>query len=395
MSKSKPQKTRQNVKPNIYRIVMIDPETGKKHEPELPYEASRRVRGAGINKREWRCFRTLSAASKFSASTEEVTEELTFAALWKVFEENELVHLEVSTRFNAISKSRHLHFFDKMIVNDIAPLTIDSWIAHVKAPAYLANQKTTRLSYRHEIKLLKQVLHYYRSRFDGRYPMPVLPKHLERSRVKEKPMAPKKDLSTEQFQAFITALKSITEGTRYECIAVMAQAQYAIYGRIQEAAALFCEDIEPVKGKILVRRKILWPRRLHMDAIVKDGLKRGEGKVIISKFTTQLLRGWMLKSGIREGLLFSVNGKPVPYRAIQYHYDQAFQIAKIPQQGTHIIRHASLTEHYATCQDIRQTQLMAGHKDLATTQIYAKVREEAEVETQGKMDEKLRAMTRT
>jgi hypothetical protein len=28
-------------------------------------------------------------------------------------------------------------------------------------------------------------------------------------------------------------------------------------------------------------------------------------------------------------------------------------------------------------------------------QIYAKVREEAEIETQGKMDEKLRAMTRT
>jgi integrase len=388
-------KTRQKVKPNVYRIVMLDPKTGKKHEPDLPYEASRRVRGPGINKREWRCFRTLSAACKFSASTEEVAEELTFAALWKVFEENELVHLESSTRVNALNKSRHLRFFDQMVVNDITPLAIDSWIAHVKAPAYLEGQKSTRLNYRHEMKLLKQVLHYYRSRFDGRYPMPVLPKHLERSKVKEKPMGSKKDLSLTEFEAFLSALKSITAGTPYECLPVMAQAQYGIYGRIQEAAALFCEDLDPSTGKVLVRRKILWPRKAGLEVEVKQGLKRGQGKVIVSKFTTQLLREWMLKSGIREGMLFALDGKPVPYRAIQHYYDRAFEIAKLPHRGTHIVRHAALTEHYATCRDIRQTQLMAGHRDLATTQIYAKVREEVEIETQGKMDEKLRAMTRS
>jgi site-specific recombinase XerC len=103
----------------------------------------------------------------------------------------------------------------------------------------------------------------------------------------------------------------------------------------------------------------------------------------------------MLKTGVREGLLFSVNGKPVPYRAIQHYYDRAFRQAKLPHLGTHIVRHASLTEHYATCGDIRQTQLAAGHKDLATTQIYAKVRDEVEAETQGRMDQKLRAMMGT
>lgn len=213
-------KTRQKIKPNIYRIAMLDPETGKKHEPELPYEASRRLRGAGCAKREWRCFRTLSEASKFSASTAELKEEVTFLALWQTFEENELVHVEVSTRNKAMVNRRHLVWFDKMVVNDITPLTIDRWIAHLKHPEYLRGQKSTRLNYRQEIKLLKQVLHYYRSRFDGRFPMPVFPKHTERSRIKEKALAPKKDLSMEEFEAFIKAMKTNVDGTKYECTAV-------------------------------------------------------------------------------------------------------------------------------------------------------------------------------
>ncbi|MGZ3703928.1 MAG: tyrosine-type recombinase/integrase, partial [Bdellovibrionota bacterium] len=190
------------------------------------------------------------------------------------------------------------------------------------------------------------------------------------------------------------ALERLTAGTAYECIPVIARAQYGIYGRIQEAAALFCEDIDPRTGAISVRRKVIWSRRADMESVFKEGLKKNEGKVIHSKFTCQLLTEWMFKKGIRQGPLFGVNGKPILYRMIQYYYDHAFEAVGLPHRGTHIIRHASLSEHYETCRDIQQTKMVAGHSDLSTTQVYAKVRDTALQDTQNLMDDKLRSLNR-
>ncbi|MGZ3656938.1 MAG: tyrosine-type recombinase/integrase [Bdellovibrionota bacterium] len=392
--KRKPQKTRQNIKPNVYRIVMIDPETQNKSEPDLPYEAARRITRGGKREREWSCFRTLAEACKFAASTEVKAADVTFDEVLRSFEECELAHLESSSKAKNIGIAMHLEFFKGKIVSTITPLMIDKWIALLRSKEYLDTQHATRLSYIQEMKLLKRVLGYYRSRFDIMYPIPILPEHRKRLVVRKKALMPKKDLSLAEFEGFVKALEDITRGGPYECMPVMARAQYGIYGRIQEAAALFCEDIDPRSGAIKVQRKVMWARRSGMESVFRDGLKKNEGKVIRSKFTCQFLTEWMVKKGIRQGPLFGENGQPVPYRMIQYYYDQAFIRMNLPHRGTHIIRHAALSEHYETCRDIQQTKMVAGHSDLSTTQVYAKVRDTALQDTQNLMDDKLRSLNR-
>ena len=81
-------KTRQKVKPNVYRIVMIDPATGKKNEPDLPYEAARRITRGGKREREWSCFRTLAEACKYAASTEVKSAEVLFEDLYRQCKES-------------------------------------------------------------------------------------------------------------------------------------------------------------------------------------------------------------------------------------------------------------------------------------------------------------------
>lgn len=96
-----------------------------------------------------------------------------------------------------------------------------------------------------------------------------------------------------------------------------------------------------------------------------------------------------MRSGVRSGLLFQVEGKLITYRQIERRYTQALKLAGLPFSATHILRHASLTEAYETCKDLLLVQKFAGQKDLRSTTRYAKIRDTQVVEIQKKMDEKL------
>lgn len=96
-----------------------------------------------------------------------------------------------------------------------------------------------------------------------------------------------------------------------------------------------------------------------------------------------------MRSGIRTGPLFFVDGKIITYRRIEDRYSQALKKAGLPFSATHILRHAALTEAYDSCKDLLLVQRFAGQRDLRSTVRYAKSRDEQAVETQKKMDVKL------
>jgi integrase len=203
----------------------------------------------------------------------------------------------------------------------------------------------------------------------------------------------RKDLSVEEFKKFLSALASLLLGTEYEVIYYIALAQYAIYGRIQDAAALHYEDFDFERGKIYVRRKVQWARvKGEVDRISQGSKANGGKEIPMNEFASRIFREWIMKSGVRSGLLFTFRGAIVTYRQISFRYDRALETAKLPFRGTHLLRHASLSEHYATCKDIKATAEVAGHSDLRATERYAKVRDERVKETQKQMDEKLRTI---
>lgn len=108
-----------------------------------------------------------------------------------------------------------------------------------------------------------------------------------------------------------------------------------------------------------------------------------------------MFKEWILRSNIRSGLLFQIDGELVSYRQIEYQYTQALRKAGLAYSATHIVRHAALTEVYESCKDLLMVQKFAGQKDLSVTARYAKIRDSQAIETQLKMDEKLLSIGRS
>ncbi len=315
---------------------------------------------------------------------------MTFKELTEHWSKFKLSQICPSTRTRYRSYLKHFTLLEDIEVESIDVSTIDTWICHVKSPEYVAQLNVTRCGFEHEFTVLRGIFKFYASRFNRNYRLPFLSDHNAMLKVKERATI-RKDLSVEEFKRFLTCMRDQLTNTEHEVIYYIAIAQYAIYGRIQDAAALHFEDFDFVRNKIHVRRKVQWARAKDEKTLIVEGSKANGGKEIpMSDFASQVFREWIVRSGIRSGLLFTYRDEVVTYRQIIHRYDQALKAAGLPFTGTHLIRHASLSEHYDTCKDILATAKVAGHSDIRATERYAKARDERVIETQRQMDHKLR-----
>jgi len=391
--------------PGIYRVLILDKETGKYNEPRrgAKFVASLDLGTVnGKRQRTKRYFDSFAEAKTFrqsSAVKDAVKEALKpkskmlFKELAERWLADMLPHLETTTQDRYRSYLKHFRPLDSVEVENIDPSTIDAWIRWVKRPEYLETLNANRLGFDHEFTVLRGILNYYTSRFNRNYRPPFLRDHNKMLRVREGETI-RKDLTVEEFKKFIAAFWEVVGNTKWEVVYYIALMQYAIYGRIQDAAALHYEDFDFDRGKILVRRKVQWARVKGRETKIVNGSKANRGKEIpINDFVARVFREWVMRSGVRSGLLFHDNGEIVTYRQIAHRYDQALAKAGLPFRGTHLIRHASLSEHYDTCKDILATAKVAGHSDLRATERYAKARDERVIETQRQMDQKLRTVT--
>jgi integrase len=316
-----------------------------------------------------------------------------FRDLVQVWKEVWLPNKDLSTRIRYRSYLQHFDFFLDMPMESIEPKDVDRWIAHIKSPEYLASGHATRCTYSHEFSVLRGILNFYVSRFNRNYRLPFIKDHKPMLKVREK-MKVVKDLTINEFQKFMGTLREVCAEFDCEVIYFLAMMQYALYCRIQEVAAIHVEDFDLDRNRVTIKRKVQWLRaRGHVDQIV-DGSKANGGKELpsIPELAIKVLREWMMKSGTRSGLLFQIDGQLITYRQIEYRYTQALRRAGLPFSATHILRHASLTEHYDACKDVMATKEMAGHSDLRSTMKYVKVRKETVAKTQKLMDERLSSL---
>ena len=361
------------------------------------YEAVRYEVVDGERKRVFKTFDKLVYALKWQNQipTKKIvlTDHLLFEDLVTKWQTDYLPHLELSTQVRYRSYVKHFSFLNGRIVEQITASDIDALLVYWKSEEYLSTQHSTRLNYEHEINILKSIFRYYASRVNLSYRMPFLKDHSKMLEVKKGVMASrKKDLSVEELNLFLSELAKITIGTENEPVYYLAKAQYAIFGRVQDAAALHFEDVDLSNRVVIVNKKIVWPRGLGSKPVLKQGSKTNSGKRIpLSDGDVKLFQEWFLRSGIRSGLLFKHREGPYTYRMIESRYNRAFKACGLPFRGTHIIRHAAITELYDDSQDLRLAQEAAGHSDVGTTQRYAKVREKKFKEAKDRIGEKLSA----
>lgn len=393
--------------PDITKILIKDNQSGKWVEPKFgkKFKARKYVLSEKGRIRIKRSFKTIAEAKAFRLSKDRDSElarearntalgtgkgQLTFGALFEIWKRDWLPLKDISTQLKYLNYTKHFRFLWNSVVDDLEPTHIDQWLGHLKKPEYLAQCHSSRCNYEHEFKALRVILNFYRSRFNRNFRSPFIQDHLEMLKVKAKPEV-RKDLTVEQFQDFIKALKELCWGTKWEVIYYLALMQYAIYGRLQEAAALSVESFDFGRNELSITQKVQWLKsKTHPDRVVPGG-KTNRGKILnpIPELAAQIFREWVMRSGIRSGLLFLMDGRLMSYRQIESKYTEALKVAKLPFRATHILRHASLTEAYDSCKDLLLVQRLAGQKDLRATTRYAKVRDTQLKEIQKKMDEKL------
>lgn len=386
----------------IFKVQVLNSDTGKWEEPlrGKKYKARRYVKSIEGNLKEIkRSFESISEAKAFRNGTSiekemlknhPKNEAMTFGELVEVWKSDWLPNKDLTTQLRYKCYLRHYEFLWNMKVDEIEPTEIDKWIAYLKRPEYLRQCHSTRASFDHEFTVLRIILNFYSSRFNRNYRLPFIRDHNEMLRVKTKP-AIKKDLNVDQLQAFFLALREECLGKEWEVIYYLALMQYGIYGRIQEAAALHFEDFDFSANKIEINKKVQWMRTKGYQDRVVTGLKSDAGKTLspIPELATRVFKEWILRSGVRSGPLFQIDGKIISYRQIEYRYSNALNKARLAFSATHIIRHAALTEAYEACKDLLLVQRFAGQRDMRSTTHYAKVRDEQAAATQRKIDEKL------
>lgn len=313
---------------------------------------------------------------------------MTFGELVEIWLKAWLPNKEPGTQIRYRSYLKHFEFFWNMPVERIDASDIDEWITRIKKPEYLKKGHTTRCDYKHEFSVLRGILNFFASRYNRNYRLPFLKDHKAMLKVKEK-MKVSKDLTVEEFKHFIKCLSEICSEYDCEVIYYVALMQYATYSRVQEAAALAVEDFDFLRGKIVFNKKMFWPRSRGQVTKVVDGAKTSGGKEIpMPELASKVAKEWMMKSGVRSGQLFLLDGELLTYRQIEYRYSQALHRAGLPFSATHILRHASLTEFYDTSKNLLLTAKMAGQKDLRSTTKYTKVRDDQVVQMQKQMDQK-------
>ncbi len=391
----------------VYRILVFDEKLNRWIEPDRGAKFAVRKRFVDLNgkaKNLNRHFESIADAKKFRGSVTQVAagvpeqddlkeqidgKKLKFYELVEEWKRNWLPHKAVSTKIRYLSYIQHFNYFSDFVVENIEPTDIDGWITYLKKPEYLKQHHSTRCDYRHEFSVLRQILGFYASRFNRNYRLPFLPEHRKMAKVKEKPEI-KKDLNLQEFEKFLKALGETVLGTKYAVVYYISLMQYAIYGRLQDVAALHYEDFNFTRNELTINKKVIWPRAKGYEPFIECGSKVGGGRVLpLSDLARKIFREWVMHSGVRTGLLFSFDEKILTYRQIEHRYTEALKQAGLPFQATHILRHASLTEFYDTCKDLLQTQKVAGHSSTKTTEKYAKVRDDRIVQTQLAMDVKL------
>jgi integrase len=380
--------------PGVYRIKYRD-QGGKLHDPirGLPFEARYSVEESGKSVTKSMGCESIPTGKSIHANgpkpKAEKGSDIAFRDVVEHWKKHKFPRLSRSTINTYSFCLRHLeYFFQFERTGEIEARHIREWLTLILDPVYIAGQKSTRMTYRHEWIVLKSIIGHYRENFNNSYSLPFLKSHRADLQFREV-LREDKDLSLGEFNAVLKALKESSSGEN-EVFYYLAIFQYGIYGRVQEAAALHFEDFSDTT--VRVHRKIEWLRRKGQKAILSSGSKSNAGKEIpLSPFLKKHLKEWTVKSGRRRGLLFQFRGEMLTYRRIQYRYDQAFRKAGVRFTGTHLLRHASLTEVYHQSKDIKTTAHLAGHSNIATTERYAKARDVQAREAQERMSRELTA----
>lgn len=272
-------------------------------------------------------------------------------------------------------------YFEPLVdlpVEQIDSKCVDRWIAYLIEPVNGFLRTENRMSFDHELALLSTILrHYLEYNDDTTYRFPIKRRHREAIVVRRRTTVENRELTEGEFKRFRAALLEGSVGTLMYALATV---QFYQALRISEAAALHWEDVvidagEPHRSRVQIKRSVEWLRTKGTVARIKAGFKNSAscgGMKEQPMFPESFIALSKLKSDACSNLVFQKNGVVLDYRTIQHAYDTAFEKAKLPYSGTHILRHGGTRRVYNNTPDLEVAKQLLGNSDLKTAQVYAK-----------------------
>ena len=266
----------------------------------------------------------------------------------------------------------HLSFFDEYDVFDIKPREIDKWIEWLNSPEKLKSYRKTRVSFERELICFKAILNWFSQHSDDAvYTLPFKARHVE---ALTKPL-----LGTQRSIVFLKKNQYIlwlnTLKKHFPEVHPLAKFQKEQVKRLSEVCAMKWSNLDLKAGTYELCESVEWVRRKGVPPRLKKGTKTIKaGNFEILQLRQSIIEMFEEMEPHKTcDLIFHNKGKLWTYRAIQYRFDKAFEIAKLPYRGTHILRHTGATDFLNETENELALTAMGGWKSTAQARHYGKL----------------------
>lgn len=315
--------------------------------------------------------------------------QMVFRDAFEKFKRQTYYQLEQTT---AEQKNKRERFFYPLMNLDMRQINGDvvSELVFKSREAAIENPKSRRFNFNKEIDDLSAIFNWYSETVDLHFRNPIAKRrHKKMGVIKEKVEKPKPTL--EETKLFFNAMWEINKEDGL--FAMLAEVQFLMAGRVQEAAAISPRQLDFDKGILTVDQAIAWARHeggKHYIKSTKTGATRH------CQITGRMQRNFIfLLNRMPKGceFLFHINGKMLTYRQIQRAYNNGLKKAGLDDRfgSTHILRHAMATATRSEF-DLEYTQAIGGWKDSKTAAIYGAVDVSKQGEAARRIEEKLQLL---
>ncbi|MBF0313361.1 MAG: site-specific integrase [Oligoflexia bacterium] len=285
-----------------------------------------------------------------------------FEKAWDKYKKFSFPHLEKSSieKKNGIAGRFFTAHLKSLAMSQLNPEVIDEHLLKQRESA-----STKRCNFNKELGELKTFCEWYKNVIDFTFINPVIMKrHSALGKIKPN-VERKKKLSIEELKQFFNNIES----DLYKDLAVF---QFFIGGRVQESAGIQISSIDVKNRSILIKDVVVWGSDKRFVCLKP---KPKNGKVRYCYLNDLLKEIVVRRMGLKHPhseYLFHIEGKPLGYRQIQYHYRRALNKAGLDNVVTsHFLRHSAATLARGILGSLDFSMAITGHKSITQCEEYA------------------------
>jgi len=292
---------------------------------------------------------------------------MTFREVWELYKKQMLSTLEISTQERRLEIAKFFNGIWDVSMSEMNPHLISKHITSKKEES-IKNSDGRRFCFDDEIKALKAIFNWYREEIDHTFSSPILKRHKVMGRIKEKVYKEKK-MHEHELHLFFKAMEDRPFWHDF------AMAQFYLAGRVQEIAGIQKDSVDLKNQTVLIKDVAIWNRGKkfsHLKTLPKNGEVRECG---LNETLNDIFERRLKELPANCNFVFNIDGKPVGYRQVQYHYNMGLQKCGLDHRfsSTHIMRHSMATLTRLVTGSLESTQAVTGHKDQRMAQHYASI----------------------